>query len=64
MARSGFIVCLEARPKTILGRLNDRAEDEPLDRPLLATGDPLSRIRDLKQARQHLYALPGHGRTD
>ena len=57
MARSGFIVCLEARPETILRRLNDRAEDEPLDRPLLAAGDPLSRIRELKQGRQHLYAL-------
>ncbi len=57
MADAGFIVCLEARPETILRRLNDRAEDEPLDRPLLATGDPLSRIRDLKQGRQHLYAL-------
>lgn len=57
MARSGFIVCLEARPETILRRLNDRAEDEPLDRPLLAAGDPLFRIRELKQGRQHLYAL-------
>jgi 3-dehydroquinate synthase len=57
MARSGFIVCLEARPETILRRLNERAEEEPLDRPLLASGDPLERIRDLKQGRQHLYAL-------
>ncbi len=57
MADAGFIVCLEARPETILRRLNDRAEEEPLDRPLLAAGDPLSRIRGLKQGRQHLYAL-------
>lgn len=60
MARSGFIVCLDARPETIVRRLNDRAEEEPLDRPLLASGDPLGRIRELKQARQHLYALCDH----
>ncbi len=57
MAEGGFIVCLEARPETILRRLNDRAEDAPLDRPLLATADPLGRIQELKQARQELYAL-------
>lgn len=57
MAGAGFIVCLEARPETILRRLDDRAEDEPLDRPLLASGDQLARIRDLKRGRQHLYAL-------
>jgi hypothetical protein len=45
MARSGFIVCLEARPETILRRLNDRAEDEPLDRPLLASGPCKRRMR-------------------
>jgi 3-dehydroquinate synthase len=57
MARSGFIVCLEARPETILRRLGAGDADEPLDRPLLASGDPFSRIRDLKRTRQHLYAL-------
>jgi len=57
MAQAGFIVCLEARPETILRRLESRAGDEPLDRPLLATADPLSRIQELKQARQELYAL-------
>jgi 3-dehydroquinate synthase len=57
MAEAGFIVCLEARPETIVARLRDRASSEPLDRPLLATEDPLSRIRELKAARQHLYAL-------
>jgi shikimate kinase / 3-dehydroquinate synthase len=55
MADGGFIVCLEARPETILRRLS--AGGRPLDRPLLTTGDPLSRIRALKEARQHLYAL-------
>ncbi|MEO7334363.1 MAG: 3-dehydroquinate synthase [Gemmatimonadales bacterium] len=57
MAESGFIVCLEARPETIAARLAGRAEDASPDRPLLATGDSLSRIRDLKAVRQHLYAL-------
>lgn len=57
MAASGFIVCLEARPETIFARLHSRAEAAPLDRPLLASDDPLGRIRELKAARQHLYAL-------
>ena len=57
MAEGGFIVCLEARPETILRRLTDRSDEGPLDRPLLATADPLPRIRGLKSARQHLYAL-------
>ena len=57
MADGGFVVCLEARPETILRRLRDRAEEEPLDRPLLAVADPLGRIRELKAGRQHLYAL-------
>jgi 3-dehydroquinate synthase len=57
MAQGGFIVCLEARPETIFSRLRGRAGSEPLDRPLLATENPLDRIRDLKANRQHLYAL-------
>lgn len=57
MAEAGFIVCLEARPETIFARLTARSDDRPLDRPLLATEDPLSRIRQLKASRQHLYAL-------
>lgn len=55
MADGGFIACLEARPETIMRRLT--AGERALDRPLLATEDPLSRIRELKAARQHLYAL-------
>jgi len=68
MAEGGFIVCLEARPETILQRLCEGTEEEPLDRPLLAgpvlSGaegpDPLGRIRELKAARQPLYALADH----
>ncbi|TMB98425.1 MAG: 3-dehydroquinate synthase [Chloroflexi bacterium] len=57
LAEGGFIVCLDARPETIFRRLADRAGHEPLDRPLLSTADPLSRIRELKQGREHIYAL-------
>jgi len=57
LAEAGFVVCLEARPETILRRLTSRAEEAPLDRPLLATDHPLARIVELKTARQHLYAL-------
>ena len=37
--------------------MTSRADAEPLDRPLLATENPLARIKELKNARQHLYAL-------
>lgn len=57
MAEAGFIVCLEARPETIVARLTEGVDGRDLDRPLLATEDPLSRIKELKSARQHLYAL-------
>lgn len=57
LAEAAFVVCLEARPETIFARLTARGEAEQLDRPLLATSDPLSRITGLKAARQHLYAL-------
>ena len=57
LAQAAFVVCLEARPETILARLTSRGNTEQLDRPLLASDDPLSRITELKAARQHLYAL-------
>ncbi len=57
MADGGFVVCLEAKPETILGRLQDAAGPDGLDRPLLAGGDPLARICELKADRQALYAL-------
>jgi 3-dehydroquinate synthase len=55
MADGAFVVCLEARAETIMQRLT--AGSRALDRPLLATEDPLTRIRELKESRQHLYAL-------
>lgn len=57
LAEGGFVVCLEARPETVLARLREGANGEPLDRPLLAGADPLARIRELKAVRQPLYAL-------
>src|SRR3990170_2583424 len=65
LADGGFVVCLEARPETVLQRLR---EGEAEERPLLAGPDPstgsgqalLGRIRELKAARQPLYALADH----
>ncbi|MDO8613759.1 MAG: shikimate kinase, partial [Dehalococcoidia bacterium] len=67
LADGGFVVCLEARPETVLQRLREGAEGE-LGRPLLAGPGPsagsgqalLSRIRELKAARQPVYALADH----
>lgn len=55
MRGRGFIVCLEARPETIAERV--QASGAPVsERPLLAGGDLLIKIGDLKAARQALYA--------
>ncbi len=55
MRRSGFIVALDARPETILYRIEE-SRGHISDRPLLEGDDPLSKIIDLKAARQPLYA--------
>jgi 3-dehydroquinate synthase len=55
MADGGFVVCLEARAETIFRRLDVASSGE--ERPLLAGGDPLERIRTLKADRQGSYAL-------
>jgi len=60
MAQGGFIVCLEARPETILERLQPQFDSNPVARPLLSTPDPLRRIRDLKGFRQPYYVLADH----
>ena len=46
MRRRGFVVCLDARPETILERV--RAPGTVSDRPLLSGDAPLSRIIELK----------------
>ncbi len=57
MADGGFVVCLEARPETILQRLQSEEGEPPSERPLLAGANPLARIRHLKAMRQPLYSL-------
>jgi shikimate kinase len=47
------VVLLEARPETILARLQAVAPSEP--RPLLAGDDPLTKIKNLKATRQPIY---------
>jgi len=60
MADGAFIVCLEARPETILQRLRPQLERKPDARPMLAGPDPLGRIRELKALRAPFYALPDY----
>lgn len=57
MAAAGMVVCLEAKAETIYARLQEAARQGGGIRPLLAVADPLRRIAELKQQRQHLYAL-------
>jgi 3-dehydroquinate synthase len=57
MADGGFVICLEARPETILQRLRPQFEHDPTARPLLTGPDPLARIRQLKALRAPFYTL-------
>jgi shikimate kinase/3-dehydroquinate synthase len=58
LAKTGLIVCLEAKPETIYERLFREAaySAETEVRPLLANNNPLERIRQLKASRQPYYA--------
>jgi shikimate kinase len=57
---TGVLVCLTARPETILERVGRKKT-----RPLLLEADPLARIRQLLAARQALYdAIPHRVATD
>jgi shikimate kinase/3-dehydroquinate synthase len=58
LAKTGLIVCLEAKPETIYERLFREAACNPGTeiRPLLAVDNPLERIRQLKASRQSYYA--------
>jgi shikimate kinase/3-dehydroquinate synthase len=58
LAKTGVIVCLEAKPETIYERLFQEAVHSPETevRPLLATDNPLECIRQLKASRQPSYA--------
>jgi 3-dehydroquinate synthase len=52
-----LVIALDASPETILARLGRHATEEgaAVERPLLASTDPLTRIRDLKSGRQSVY---------
>lgn len=56
MSERGWVLLLEATPKTILRRMEaeDAGSEAPI-RPLLAGHDPLQRIIQLKAERQPLY---------
>jgi shikimate kinase len=58
MAVTGWIICLEAQPHTILSRIWKQLEsaEENAVRPLLNAEDPLEQIRSLKRARQMAYS--------
>ena len=58
MSRSGVVVCLEAKPDLLYGRLKRHLGDESKGqvRPLLEGDDPRKRIEALKEYRQPFYA--------
>lgn len=59
MASRGWVVALEGRPETLHSRLQRQRQQDEADavRPLLDAGDPLERVRALKESRQAVYAL-------
>ena len=57
MLGRGIVVCLEAAPETIHGRLTKDGAEEVETRPLLSGGDPLARIKALKEERQRYYSM-------
>lgn len=60
MLGRGYVICLDADPRTILKRLSAN-EAHPADaRPMLAGGDSLERIKALKSSRQPYYSM-AHG---
>ena len=59
MASKGWIICLEAHPQTLLGRIQQqlKASDPRAIRPMLDSIYPLDQIRALKHTRQSAYGL-------
>lgn len=53
LRRNGIIICLTARPETILNRTSKSSK-----RPLLNVDDPLKRIEDLMESREPFYEKP------
>jgi len=56
MRESGFVVCLEASPETIIQRLFSEASGSETVRPLLQGDHPLGRTVELKAERAAAYA--------
>ncbi|MFN8481490.1 MAG: shikimate kinase [Anaerolineae bacterium] len=54
MRQRAWVVCMSARPETVIARLEEAARVEP--RPLLAGADPLGRVTTLLAQRQAFYA--------
>jgi shikimate kinase len=55
MRKDSLVIALDARPETILARINDSG-GHISERPLLAgAGDPLARIQELKAERDEIY---------
>jgi shikimate kinase/3-dehydroquinate synthase len=59
MASKGWIICLEAQPQTLLGRIQQQLKefDPKAIRPMLDAVYPLDQIRALKHTRQSAYGL-------
>ncbi|MBM4447216.1 MAG: 3-dehydroquinate synthase [Chloroflexi bacterium] len=59
LLETSVLVCLEAKPETIYQRLlhDTLYSANPAVRPLLAGGNPLERIKQLKTKRQPYYAI-------
>ena len=53
---SGLVVRLDARPETIYSRLKKGQGGSAGGRPLLASADPMERIRSLKSEREDHYS--------
>ncbi len=59
MMGSGAVICLEAKPATVFGRLRRHITNggSARERPLLAGEDPLKRIEALKEYRHPFYGM-------
>jgi shikimate kinase len=59
MASKGWIICLEARPQTLLARIQRQVKESNSNtiRPMLDGVQPLDQILALKHSRQSAYAL-------
>ena len=59
MSSKGWIICLEASPQTLLGRIQRQLKDSDPKaiRPMLDSVYPLDQIRALKQTRQSAYSF-------